>query len=134
MDYLPPGRVVKVGDQRFPRYAIRDGLGQYWAGDENRWRDKPSDAVLFGRQLDAVAERNRHCLGDTADFPLFAGRPLPPDGHGTCEYALAGEAMAAGTVTVSEVSENGEVPVLVADNGGDQPVLFIEGEESIGRH
>jgi hypothetical protein len=66
MEYLPPGRVQRIGDERFPRYVIRDGLGQYWACD--RWSDKPSDAVLFYREIDAVKERNRCCLGgDTAD-------------------------------------------------------------------
>ncbi len=66
MDYLPPGRVQKIGDERFPRFVIRDGLGQYFARD--RWRDDPADAVLFYRELDATEARNRHCLGgDEAD-------------------------------------------------------------------
>jgi hypothetical protein len=63
MDYLPPGRVVRVGDLRWRRWVIKDGLGQHWAGQERRWRDKPSEAVLFCRELEAIAERNRHCLG-----------------------------------------------------------------------
>ncbi len=68
MDCLPPGRVVKVGDEWFPRFVIRDSLGQYWAGEERRWRDKPSDAVLFCSEIDATETRNRHCLGgDEAD-------------------------------------------------------------------
>ncbi len=62
MDYLPPGHIQRIGDKRFPRYIIRDGLGQYWARD--RWSDKPGDAVLFHRELDAVKVRNRYCLGD----------------------------------------------------------------------
>ena len=66
MDYMPPGRVVKVGDERFPRYVIRDGLGQYWARDH--WSDEPADAALFHREIDATQVRNRHCLGgDEAD-------------------------------------------------------------------
>ena len=69
MDYLPPGRVVKIGDERFPRFIIRDCLGQYWARD--RWSDKPADAVLFCRELDAVEARNRHCLG--CEEPSFIG-------------------------------------------------------------
>jgi hypothetical protein len=43
-----------------------DGLSQYFAGN-GRWSDNPSDAVLFYRELDALAERNRHCLGDVGD-------------------------------------------------------------------
>ena len=66
MDYLPPGYIQRIGDERFPRFVIRDGLGQYFARD--RWSDKPADAVLFYRELDAVKARNCHCLGgDEAD-------------------------------------------------------------------
>ena len=67
MNYLPPGRVQRIGDGRFPRFVIRDGLEQFWAG-KGRWSDKPADAVLFYRELDATTVRNRHCLGgDEAD-------------------------------------------------------------------
>jgi hypothetical protein len=68
MDYLPPGHVVKIGDERFPRFVILDSLGQYWSGEERRWRGKPSEAVLFHTEIAAIEERNRHCLGgDVAD-------------------------------------------------------------------
>jgi hypothetical protein len=66
MDYLPPGYIQRLGDERFPRFVIRDGHGQYFARD--RWSDKPAEAVLFYRELDAMAARNRYCLGgDEAD-------------------------------------------------------------------
>ena len=66
MDYFP-GRVVKIGDDRYPRFCIRDTLGHFWAG-ESRWSDNPSDAVLFCREIDATETRNRFCLGgDVAD-------------------------------------------------------------------
>ncbi len=61
MDYMPPGRVVKIGDERFARYTIVDCIGQYWARDH--WSNKPADAVLFYREVEAVEARNRHCLG-----------------------------------------------------------------------
>jgi hypothetical protein len=61
------------------------------------------------------------CGGVTL-FPLFT-EPLPG-----FDYVLAAEAMTNGTLTVQEVSESGEVPWLVADNDGDLPVLFFEGE------
>jgi hypothetical protein len=68
MDYIPPGYIQRTGDERFPRFIIRDGLGQYWAGEERRWRDKPSQAMLFHAEAAAVEERNRYCLGgDAAD-------------------------------------------------------------------
>ncbi len=68
MDYLPPGYIQCIGSRRFPRFVIRDGLGQYWTGAERRWSDKPADAILFCREIDAMEERNRCCLGgDVAD-------------------------------------------------------------------
>jgi hypothetical protein len=66
MDYAPPGRVVRVCDPRWSRWIIKDGSGKYWAG-ENQWRDEPSEATLFCREIDAMEARNRHCLGDVAD-------------------------------------------------------------------
>ena len=63
MDYLPPGRVVKVGDKRFPRWVVKDAENRYWAG-EGRWTDEPSGALLFHQELDAAKQKNRFCLGD----------------------------------------------------------------------
>lgn len=59
-------------------------------------------------------------------FPLFS-----PSGDGV-EYLLSDEAIAAGTVTVEEVSEGGSVPDLLVTNTGDRAVLFLEGEELRG--
>ena len=58
-------------------------------------------------------------------FPLFTER-LP---HGTLEYLLSAEAMAAGTCTVVET---GKVSELTVENTGKKPVLFLEGEEVCG--
>jgi hypothetical protein len=66
MDYLPPGRVVRVGDRRWKRYVIRDCLDRFWAG-EGRWSDEPSGALLFCRELDATKQKSQYCLGDAAD-------------------------------------------------------------------
>ncbi len=71
------------------------------------------------------------CGGVTV-FPLFTGLPMFPAGDGTLNYVLAHEAMSEKTVAVQEVSEEGEVPFLLVDNCGDQPVLFIEGTEVCG--
>jgi len=70
--------------------------------------------------------------GGVAVFPLYSERSLLPDGDSTSGYALAHEAMAAGTVVVREVCEAGSVGELMADNTGDQPSLFLEGEELRG--
>ncbi len=59
-------------------------------------------------------------------FPLFT-----PDSE-SVDYLLADEAIAAGSVTVEEVSEGGSVPNLLVTNKGDLRVLFLEGEELRG--
>jgi hypothetical protein len=65
---MPPGYVQKIDDDKFPRYVIRDGVGQWWAGAERRWKSKPSEAVLFTTEVAAMEERNRcGLLGDPAD-------------------------------------------------------------------
>ncbi|MGO8750600.1 MAG: ARPP-1 family domain-containing protein [Thermoguttaceae bacterium] len=66
--------------------------------------------------------------GGVALFPLYVARSPSPDGIGTLDYALSAEAMNAGTVEVREICEEGLVGELLVDNGGDQPVLFLEGE------
>ena len=65
--------------------------------------------------------------GGVAVFPLFSERSL----FGV-DYILADEAMQHGTLAVTEVSEEGMVGTLLAANEGDQPVLFVEGEELTG--
>ena len=64
--------------------------------------------------------------GGVSVFPLFA------DQSSSLDYLLSDEAMTAGTLAVREVSEDGSVGELLAENLGDQPVLFVEGEEVRG--
>jgi hypothetical protein len=59
-------------------------------------------------------------------FPLFTESPSP------VRYALADEAIAAGSLTVEEVNQAGSVPDLVVENRLDCAVLFLEGEELRG--
>jgi hypothetical protein len=59
-------------------------------------------------------------------FPLFA------PANGVVDYLLSDKALAAGGVTVEELTEAGSVPNLVVNNLGDSPVLFLEGEELRG--
>jgi hypothetical protein len=63
-----------------------------------------------------------------AVFPLFLSEAATEE----VDYLLSDEAVAAGTVTVEEVSEAGSVPTLQVTNRGDQRVLFLEGEELRG--
>ena len=58
--------------------------------------------------------------------------PLRAESHGQLNYVLSDEALARGSVHVTEVSEGGSVPELLVRNTGGEPVLFIEGEELIG--
>ena len=48
--------------------------------------------------------------GSMTVFPLFCEESRPVD------YLLSDEAMVAGTVTVSEVSQQGSVPDLIVEN------------------
>ena len=61
-----------------------------------------------------------------AVFPLVGGRGGRPP------YDTLREALDAGTVTVTEVSEGGSVPRLALENRGARPVLVIDGEELVG--
>jgi len=58
-------------------------------------------------------------------FPILAqaDRDLP--------YVLMAEALASGTLTISEKGE-GTVPFLLARNSGPQPVLVLDGEQLVG--
>jgi hypothetical protein len=60
-------------------------------------------------------------------FPLFT------DPYGPVEYLLSDEALADGSVTVTEVSEAGSVPDLLVENKGERRVLFLEGWEEVAR-
>jgi len=42
------------------------------------------------------------------------------------------DALAAGTIAVTEVSRQGQVPELRVKNSGDTPVLILDGEELVG--
>ncbi len=63
-----------------------------------------------------------------AMFPLLDGRT----GAAPRGYLTLDEALAAGAAQVAEVSHDGSVPELLFRNGGDRPVLLVEGEELVG--
>ena len=64
--------------------------------------------------------------GGVSVFPLFA------EHASSLDYMLFDEATAAGTLAVREVPDESRINRLLADNGGDKPVLFVEGEEVLG--
>ena len=68
MDYLPPGYIRRIGDERFPRFVIRDGIGQYWAARTTGGATSHADALLFYYGDRRNGGENRYCLGgDAAD-------------------------------------------------------------------
>ena len=82
----------------------------------------------------AVKEYLRHLrLGDLQShehvsvIPLYCGSLEDPP-----SYVGLADAMQAGTLRVTEVSESGSVPHVLVFNDGDEPVLIIDGEELIG--
>ena len=66
-------------------------------------------------------------VGDPLRHEALAVFPLYGPGNSTPEYLLADEALAAGAVTVEELSEAGSVLTLVVSNQADSLVLFLEG-------
>src|SRR5215472_1082986 len=71
-------------------------------------------------------------VGDPLRHEALAVFPLYGPSTSATEYLLADEALAAGAVTVEEVSEAGSVPTLVVSNRGGPRVLSPEGEERGG--
>jgi hypothetical protein len=65
--------------------------------------------------------------GSVTVFPLYTRLS-----GGVLDYVVAYEALAQGSVEVREVSEDGAVGTVLVANGGDQPVLFMDGEELVG--
>ena len=58
--------------------------------------------------------------------------PLVAEGSGALQYRTLGESLAAGEVTITEVSTAGSVPELQVLNRGHLPVLLVDGEEVAG--
>ena len=58
--------------------------------------------------------------------------PLRGEGRRRLDYILAAEAIAAGTLTVTEVDASGSVPELLAVNSGEKMILLLDGEELVG--
>ena len=65
-------------------------------------------------------------FGGLTAFPLDAPESDEPD------YVILDDAIAAGTLTISEISEAGAVPTIRVENAGAKPVLILDGEELVG--
>jgi hypothetical protein len=71
-------------------------------------------------------------VGDPLCHEALTVFPLFDQASGNADYLLSDEALAAGAVTVEELTEGGSVPTLVVNNPTDSLVLFLEGEELRG--
>ena len=58
--------------------------------------------------------------------------PLRGNGQGAVDYRLAAEAIADGTLVVTEVDESGSVPDLLVKSTTDELLLLLDGEELLG--
>ncbi len=66
------------------------------------------------------------CHRNIVVFPLLSAANHSPD------YVTLSDAIPNGSLTVTEISNAGSVPELLAINHGDRPVLLLDGEELIG--
>jgi len=71
-------------------------------------------------------------LGDVQIHRNLAMWPLLGGGGDGADYLLLGEAIGAGLVRVTEISEGGRVPEMKLTNTADLPVLVLEGETLVG--
>jgi hypothetical protein len=71
-------------------------------------------------------------LGEPQSYHNLVLFPLRVPQNGVLPYITLGEAIAGGTLTVTEVSSAGSVPELFVVNKGDAAVLLVDGEELVG--
>jgi hypothetical protein len=71
-------------------------------------------------------------FGSETTFQNLTMVPILGSGERQPEYVTLDEALAAGSVEVTEVSDAGHVPELKVFVNGAMPVLLIDGEELVG--
>ena len=74
----------------------------------------------------------RMTFGDPQSHGALSVLPVMADLPTGQDYLTLGEALAAGTLTITEITEGGSVPELTVINAGDLPVLLLDGEELAG--
>lgn len=74
----------------------------------------------------------RMSFGEMKFHGALAVLPIMADLPNGIEYLTLGEALAAGTLKITEVSEGGSVPDLAVVIEGNIPVLLLDGEELAG--
>ncbi len=88
---------------------------------QNQELDPAARSLLQTLEMGAVQTH-----GNMAVLPLYFGAAA------TTSYTTLGEALAGGTLIVTEISEGGSVPELAVVNSGELPVLLLDGEELAG--
>jgi hypothetical protein len=71
-------------------------------------------------------------LGPPSRFQNLTLVPLLDAGANEPHYLTLGDALAAGAIDITEISEAGSVPSLKAVNRADRAVLILDGEELVG--
>ena len=71
-------------------------------------------------------------LGEPQSYHNLVLFPLQVPQNGVLSYITLAEAIAAGSFTVTEISESGSVPELFVINKGETAVLLVDGEELVG--
>jgi hypothetical protein len=83
--------------------------------------------------MDLIKETLQHLhLGPATTFERLTMYPLLNGGGRSPDYLMLRQALAQGTVRITEVSEGGSVPQLAVANEGEQRVLIVDGEELVG--
>ena len=88
---------------------------------------------LLQSTIDRLTLGEPRLSGALGVIPLIERAPEgadAPDELGA--YCLFPDALRAGTIAISEVSDAGSVPELSATNSGDLDVLLVDGEELLG--
>ena len=84
----------------------------------------------MGKELNALLASMQ--LGEAQTYKNITVLPLSIPDDGGPAYLTLGEAIGAGLLVVTELSEAGSVPDLKVVNRADLPILLLDGEELIG--
>lgn len=83
--------------------------------------------------MESVAKSLRGLeIGEVQSYRGLAMWPLLGGGDDVDDYLLLAQAIGAGLVDVTEVSDSGHVPEMKLTNTADLPVLVLEGETLVG--
>jgi hypothetical protein len=94
----------------------------------------PQEVVMEPNPAHAAVTRALELvtLGTPVEYRGLSMTPLLGDDAPAGEYLTLGEALDAGDVEITEISEDGRVPELRLKNRAVRPVLIVDGEELVG--